>query len=350
MGLLTAGERTSLVEILMNQTQALGPLGAMQLMQGMPQDLADLTRVTGVRLVDITNIVAVVDSATAQRADGSWPVLALVENAISIAPASTHADRLRRLHDLLLARSAADQAGVTLEGLVNLSAAIANPELWVDRMAQCMLSVCRVITPNMHGTGFLVGPNLVMTNHHVVGAVLGNPGALAQVSLEFDYRKDAQGRPLEKEARKTYTPVQDAQILSSPFEDLDYALLPVDGSPGDDQVQTRFGTVARKWLTPAEKGLAPDQYVFILQHPLGDYLGVAVDRITSVSDKRVQYKTNTNAGSSGSPCFNDSWELVALHHAGENKAQPTWNQGIPFGAILSRQDVKDAIARSVAGG
>jgi V8-like Glu-specific endopeptidase len=30
----------------------------------------------------------------------------------------------------------------------------------------------------------------------------------------------------------------------------------------------------------------------------------------------VQYTTDTLPGSSGSPVFNDNWEVVALHHAG----------------------------------
>ena len=35
-------------------------------------------------------------------------------------------------------------------------------------------------------------------------------------------------------------------------------------------------------------------------------------------DKRdfLYYRTDTEPGSSGSPCFNDPWELVALHHSG----------------------------------
>ncbi len=33
-------------------------------------------------------------------------------------------------------------------------------------------------------------------------------------------------------------------------------------------------------------------------------------------DNFVHYRTDTSPGSSGSPVFNDQWEIVALHHSG----------------------------------
>ena len=54
---------------------------------------------------------------------------------------------------------------------------------------------------------------------------------------------------------------------------------------------------------------------------------------------RVRYKTNTEGGSSGSPCFNANWQLVALHHSSdpnyEKFHKPGYNQGIPFTTILN---------------
>jgi V8-like Glu-specific endopeptidase len=52
---------------------------------------------------------------------------------------------------------------------------------------------------------------------------------------------------------------------------------------------------------------------------------------------RVQYRTNTLPGSSGSPCFNIDWQLVALHHSGDpaDVARAGFNQGIPMAAIVA---------------
>jgi hypothetical protein len=57
----------------------------------------------------------------------------------------------------------------------------------------------------------------------------------------------------------------------------------------------------------------------------------------------IKYRTNTKGGSSGSPCFTDRWQLVALHHATENSPRPTYNEGIPFAAILARPKVQAAL-------
>ena len=52
---------------------------------------------------------------------------------------------------------------------------------------------------------------------------------------------------------------------------------------------------------------------------------------------RVRYRTNTEPGSSGSPCFDANWNLVALHHAGDPNFtpgyNPQYNQGIPIATI-----------------
>jgi V8-like Glu-specific endopeptidase len=52
---------------------------------------------------------------------------------------------------------------------------------------------------------------------------------------------------------------------------------------------------------------------------------------------RVRYATNTEDGSSGSPCFNATWGLIALHHFGEPNVKPaTYNQGVPIDVIRDR--------------
>jgi hypothetical protein len=85
--------------------------------------------------------------------------------------------------------------------------------------------------------------------------------------------------------------------------------------------------------------------LFILQHPDGRPLELAIDTnaVTALvpaqgSATRVRYRTNTEPGSSGSPCFSADWTLIALHHSGDPKyekfgAKPEYNEGIPIAAI-----------------
>ncbi len=37
--------------------------------------------------------------------------------------------------------------------------------------------------------------------------------------------------------------------------------------------------------------------------------------MTEVFENRVRYTTDTEPGSSGSPVFNNRWDLIAIHHA-----------------------------------
>ena len=52
---------------------------------------------------------------------------------------------------------------------------------------------------------------------------------------------------------------------------------------------------------------------------------------------RLWYRTSTESGSSGAPCFTSSFELIALHQSGDpDYTRPAaYNQGVPIRAIVS---------------
>jgi V8-like Glu-specific endopeptidase len=63
------------------------------------------------------------------------------------------------------------------------------------------------------------------------------------------------------------------------------------------------------------------QRLYVIGHPRGGGLMFSMQDNRLVdhgapTDYRVHYRTPTEPGSSGSPVFNGSWELVALHHSG----------------------------------
>ena len=59
----------------------------------------------------------------------------------------------------------------------------------------------------------------------------------------------------------------------------------------------------------------------IIQHPSGErkQLALRENQVVDVLDNFLHYRTDTSPGSSGSPVFNDQWEIVALHHSGVPK-------------------------------
>lgn len=227
---------------------------------------------------------------------------------------------------------------------------------WRERLGALETQVCRVETPRTMGTGFLLGPDVLITNHHVMEDVIKAPDLASEVVLRFDYKRLADGTTLNKgtEFRLATdwllddSPYSGVDKLADPGaevpheDELDYALLRVEGEPGNQPAGAKAepGAPARGWIKAAAppSSFAENAPLFILQHPEGKPLKLALDTKsvlqTNGNGTRVRYRTNTEKGSSGSPVFDDHWNLVALHHSGDRNIVPTYNQGIPFAAIL----------------
>ncbi|OQY31374.1 MAG: hypothetical protein B6I38_05880, partial [Anaerolineaceae bacterium 4572_5.1] len=129
------------------------------------------------------------------------------------------------------------------------------------------------------------------------------------------------------------------QYILPTLNQLDYALVRLSGSPGNDNITTQ----RRGWITLPEQPAvinAGDTWL-VLQHPHGETLKFDKNKITKVNknNTRVLYKINTAKGSSGSPCFfHQNLELTALHQAGDPAEPPQYNQGIPIAVII--EDLK----------
>jgi endonuclease G, mitochondrial len=56
----------------------------------------------------------------------------------------------------------------------------------------------------------------------------------------------------------------------------------------------------------------------IIQHPGGDPQQVTLrdNQVVKTLEHFIHYEADTQPGSSGSPVFNDQWQLAALHHSG----------------------------------
>ncbi len=245
---------------------------------------------------------------------------------------------------------------------------------WMAMLANRMRCICRITLTHggttAYGTGFLLTPDIVITNYHVVERVITRKAPPSSVSLLFDYHLRDDG--VTPHVGTRYTLATDDWLIdwspSSPLDltahegtatapdQLDYALLRVAGAPGNELVQDRAGATStpRGWIAlPSEVyPFAAHTPLLIVQHPDGKELKLAMDTDAIIgmnrNGTRVRYRTNTEPGSSGAPCFDANWNLVALHHAGDpNYAamhQPGYNQGIPFSAILSLLQARGKLA------
>jgi endonuclease G, mitochondrial len=173
--------------------------------------------------------------------------------------------------------------------------------------------VVNVDAPPHLGTGWLVAPELVVTNHHVVVA-----RARAEMAGVSDQDLRLQGAGATAEFGFDGDGVQTSETafreLVAWDASLDYAILRL---------------AAPSSRTPLQ--LAPDPLVLtegdrfpvnIIQHPMGESKRVAlrnnlVDRAT---ERDLRYFTDTRPGSSGSPVLDDSWRVLALHRASRRVA------------------------------
>jgi V8-like Glu-specific endopeptidase len=166
-------------------------------------------------------------------------------------------------------------------------------------------SVCRLVTRfpsgKGSGTGFRVGRDRVLTNHHVL--VDEHNGGLAAASVEawFNYEDDIDGKP------KTITqiPCDPASVIGE--QEDDWALITTRQPIPDEFPALALG---------AGKIPAVDERVYIIQHPGGGPKQVAFQHnlVRAVLPDVIQYWTDTDLGSSGSPVFDENWAVVALHH------------------------------------
>lgn len=170
-------------------------------------------------------------------------------------------------------------------------------------------AVARIKSGNNLGTGFLVGPGLLMTNNHVLPNVGVAGGSVAQ----FDYQENADGAVLPVHVFK----LNPARFFVT-HEELDVSVVAVDSASNLGRQLSAYPWV--KLIAEIGKAEAGDP-INIIQHPRGGFKQIAFRKNEVITIPQqlkdfLYYTTDTEPGSSGSPCFNDQWELVALHHSG----------------------------------
>jgi S1-C subfamily serine protease len=172
------------------------------------------------------------------------------------------------------------------------------------------------------GTGFLIGPDLILTNHHNV--FHDQYGDVRAITADFDHEERFAGEPLVLKGKT------DAIVKN---EAHDWAVVRLERAV--DRPPLALGT---PWA------IAPDDPVIIIQHPVGAFKKFALDTLSIqfVSDDVIQYLADTQDGSSGSPVFNIRMQPIALHHAEvpveidvAGQKETTWrNEGIHMSRVM----------------
>jgi len=238
-----------------------------------------------------------------------------------------------------------------------------NGDIWSERLGEIESCICRVESSGglFRGTGVLVGPSLVLTSYHVVADFLTGRKATNELSVRFDLKATTDGTLIDpgkiysvpaSDWFVDYTPFDKAHMASSlreePSDELDYALIRIDGTPGEDPIggNTRDSrSVRRGWLAPPphNEGELKSSALYVVQYTVEGMLKVILKTGISISpnasNNRILYELETAAGSSGAPCFDENWNWIAIHQGADPlyfdmDSKPSNGTGTPVGKIL----------------
>ena len=290
-------------------------------------------------------------------ADGSVPLQTWLDQAITLSAGRVEADTFRQLRDRV--GTEASGQGPTpepaqLSEVVNNEVIVHQDDmLTFGFLAQGALagrSVAKVLVPRViggapqytstgkpsrsSGTGWLLSPDLLVTNHHVLNARLQHEPDAA----EEDLRRQAAGTVVQFDfdaAGISGTEVTVERLEAwDPLDRLDFAVLRL-ATPIVDRAPLQL------WphrLTHMEGDYRP---VNIIQHPRGEPKSVAFrnNLVTAADATTIRYFTDTDKGSSGSPVFDDAWNVVALHR-GSREVPDVMFQGrstavVNFGTLVT---------------
>ncbi|MCU0907103.1 MAG: serine protease [Rhodobacteraceae bacterium] len=171
-------------------------------------------------------------------------------------------------------------------------------------------SVARVLWNGAHlGSGFLVGPDVLATNNHV----LSDPKRAERMTAQFGDASLPGG-----EDGMVSVPLDPGAFFWTDAA-LDITLVALKPDPV-------LQTAGFHPLIEEEGKIVNGDGVTVIQHPMGRPLSVVVHNsallLVENAGERSDfcfYTTDTESGSSGSPVFSRRWEVIAVHRRGVPK-------------------------------
>ena len=206
---------------------------------------------------------------------------------------------------------------------------------YLTRALRASKAVCRVIIRDQNfrergsASGFKVSPTLLLTNHHV----FRDAETAANSLIEFDFELDIQGNP-KNTTRFQLSP----ERLFINNEALDYALVAINPAPvfGSGQLSNYGFLQMSNKIGKINRG----EFATIIQHPSGQPKQIALreNEVINIENNQLLYQSDTAPGSSGSPVFNDSWQVVALHTSGIPRTNAAGDWLLRDGSVATPAD------------
>lgn len=210
---------------------------------------------------------------------------------------------------------------------------------FIGLLTEAKRRVCRVeIEGKPSSTGFLVGPNKVMTVSH--GFQNKRSDILDSVECRFDFELREDGsvnagevftvvpqQPLADSSPPSQVDISGGESLPADDE-LDYAILNLEAVIGEE----------RGWYDVKETApLEIPGTILLIHHLQGQPLKCSLGetRSLNLNQTRCSHLTRTGPGSAGGPCLDLNGNVIAMHHAKERDFTKAVRLGkaIPLAAI-----------------
>ncbi len=182
-------------------------------------------------------------------------------------------------------------------------------------------SVCRILIRSPYGasgygTGFLIAPNLIITNNHVLPDPATAENSLAQ--FRYELIRGGAADPVTFKLRPDLFFITSSieKQITVPFSGLDFTVVAVQPTSEENIPLTEFTPVK---LDETAGKIITGENCIVVQHPGGDYKKVVLKdiRMLTLTDNFMIYESDTLPGSSGSMVVGlGTGEVVALHHSG----------------------------------
>lgn len=326
------------------------PQGRTGLLLGLPAQA--LTRDPSQQL-DITHIVdGLARLGRLLDRGGTRPLVVLIENALE-SPVGEHEKALKSLMQQAErlygdeAQPAPAATKVSPEALIfGIQRDSRLSFQFIEGARRTASGVARLSVPKIvggrkldevgYGTGWILAPGVLITNHHVIdnrGVGHAAPEDFErqaeQVEAWFDFHSEG-GESLR---------LKGAKLLAHNV-DLDYAVIELTGNDANDRTPLP--------VLRARPSLSFGSRVNIIQHPNGGPLQLAVRNNFYVREGEeehlLQYQTDTEPGASGSPVCDDRWNVVGLHHAFVNVPAQNVPQEVLQGQPVQVRMLNEAIS------
>lgn len=168
-----------------------------------------------------------------------------------------------------------------------------------------------------YGTGFIIAPGIILTNHHV----FPNTESARNSYIQFNYEISEKGDPVETQ---TFSFLPDRFFMTSsfkknpadPFSGLDFTVVAISEKSKEGKSSISLPVASLNNLLGK---ILEGENCVVIQHPKGDYKKIVLKdiRMISLADDFLIYESDTLPGSSGAMVVGlGTGEVVALHHSG----------------------------------